>query len=219
MKSQPNSDNSVGRPARISRQDIAQTALDMGLNNITVKKIAAQLGVDHSSLYRHISNREDIIYSAVDLAVAKIRIHPKSDDWKSYLYALAVSVWELYEKHPGLANILRIHERTPPSVIRTFVNACHQLEEYHFSGEAAALVIDSIMDMTTDSAAGWQQLNTPNAKGVRGVDILSQSWKLARTARGDKHIDYVIDFLTDDPRLWWEKKLALLIAGAEVYLT
>jgi len=218
MISKQYSESSVGRPARISKNDIARMALTIGLDTFTVKMIGTRLGMDHSSLYRHIKSRKDITFAAIDLAVSEISLNINTDDWEQYLICLAESVWDLYEKYPGLASALRGFDQTPPTVINAFKNACIQLESYGFISEEAALIIDSIMDMTTDSASGWEELKTPNKKGVTPADNLSHSWEIAKSSKNDKHIDYVISIIANDPKQWWRKKLSLLITGAKVYL-
>ncbi len=209
------SDLSIGRPARISRETIAEAALTLGLDKVTLKKIAIHLGVDHSSLYRHVKNREEIIYSAFDLAICQLSFDNTTTDWKAYLHHLACSLWELYEKYQGLASTIRAADRTPPAAISLFTTTCYKLEGMGFSAEDAALVIDSIIDMTTDSASTWQQLLTPNKQGQKATERLSHSWQIASNSRTAKHVEYVISIISGEPKQWWLKKLTLLLAGAE----
>ena len=70
----------AGRPARISRNAIAEAALDIGLGNATMVAIAERLGVDHSSLYRHVKGRDDILSAAIDAAVGRVDWTPVAQD-------------------------------------------------------------------------------------------------------------------------------------------
>jgi len=207
----------IGRPPRISREDIASAALNIGLNNITLKKIASHLGVDHSSLYRHVKNRKDITYDALELAVTKINLSNSTTDWKEYLHYIANEIWELYSRYKGLAATMRTSERTPPTAIAMFSVACNKLETLGFKTEDAALIIDSIIDMTTDSASTWQQLNTLDDEGHKAAERLSHSWEIAKNSNTIKHVGLIIKVIENDPKQWWLKKLSLLISGAEKY--
>ena len=62
--------STAGRPARISRDDVAEAALAIGLDKVTLAAIGKRLGVDHSSLYRHVSGRDDILLAAADRVIA-----------------------------------------------------------------------------------------------------------------------------------------------------
>jgi len=53
----------------------ATAALEIGLDAVTIKAVAAHLGLDHSSLYRHVRSRDEIA-AAAGLAVAEL-------DWRS----------------------------------------------------------------------------------------------------------------------------------------
>ena len=62
----------VGRPARVSRRSIAEAALEVGLSTLTLTSLAHRLGVDHSTLYRHVASRDDIVLLACDTAIARM---------------------------------------------------------------------------------------------------------------------------------------------------
>ena len=209
----------VGRPAKISREDIADTALRLGLDSVKLKAIATHLGVDHSSLYRHVKNRDDIIYAALERAISTLDWEANISDWQTYLKSLGDSLWSLYGRYQGLAVTIRASKCTPPTIVETFSKACSQLETYGFSLEDAALIVDSIVDMTTDSALIWQQLESPDKDGKRAIERLSHSWQTAKNIHTAKHVEYIVSVITGDPKQWWNKKLMLLIAGAETLLT
>jgi len=217
MKENRKMETQVGRPARISRDEIAESALSLGLDSMTLKKIAAHLGVDHSSLYRHIKNRDDIIFMALDKAIVQLDLEAKTGDWKLYLSHIAKSLWDMYSRYKGLAATVRSSEQTPTTFIEAFAKACSNLESFGFSTEDAALIVDSIADMTADSASLWQRLETADASGNKGVEQLSHSWEKAKKPDTGKHIDHVLKIISEDPQLWWSKKLDLIIAGAEKY--
>ncbi|WP_180899677.1 TetR/AcrR family transcriptional regulator [Martelella soudanensis] len=208
---------SVGRPARISREDIADAALEIGLHAATVKTIAGRLGVDHSSLYRHVKGWDDIVFAAADRAIATLDWERETEDWRDYIHAAAEAVWELYARNPGLAEAMRTMDRTPPAGIRAFSRACRHLEAQGFGTEDAALIMDSVMDMTSDSASMWERLRRENADGTI-AERLRASWQAGADDQTETHVCLMSAVIEGEPKEWWRKKLLLLIRGAAALL-
>ncbi|MCO6184839.1 TetR/AcrR family transcriptional regulator [Rhizobium sp. L1K21] len=208
---------SVGRPARISREDIADAALEIGLHAATVKTIAGRLGVDHSSLYRHVKGRDDIVFAAADRAIATLDWERETDDWRDYIHAAAEAVWELYNCNPGLAAAMRNMDKTPPAGIRAFSRACRYLEAEGFDTEDAALIMDSVMDMTSDSASMWERLRREDADGTI-AERLKASWQSGADDQTAAHVRVMGAVIEGNPKDWWRKKLLLLIGGAATLL-
>ena len=205
-----------GRPARISWQDIANAALVIGLDEVTLPAIADRLGVDHSSLYRHIGGRADILLAAANLAIAELDWEIETDDWRAYLIAMSEAVWDLYARYSGLAETMRTLAETPPAGALAFARACQALEKFGYSAQDSVLIVDSIMDMTSDSASGWQRLGTRAEDGTVPKDSLRQSWKDAAEFddHATKQFRSVESIITGDPKDWWRRKLDILLDGA-----
>ena len=211
------SPRSVGRPARISRDDIADAALEIGLHTATLKTIAGRLGVDHSSLYRHVKGWDDIVFAAADRAIATLDWERETDDWRDYIHAAAEAVWELYTRNPGLAEAIRTMDETPPAGIRAFCRSCHHLEMQGFGTEDAALIMDSVMDMTNDSASMWERLRRESDDG-KVAERLKASWQAGTDDQMARHVALMSSVIDGDPKDWWRKKLLLLIRGAAALL-
>ncbi|CAG8998333.1 MAG: hypothetical protein CENE_00275 [Candidatus Celerinatantimonas neptuna] len=208
----------VGRPARICREDIADAALAIGLDTFTLALIGQMLGVDHSSLYRHVKGRDDILFLAVDRAIASLNWEPEQPaSWPSYLEYIAESVWTLYERYPGLASTIRMMENTPPAIVKAFSHACHRLIDFGFCEEDAALIMDSIMDMTCDSASLWQRMSQQGENGKTIAENISRSWSDAKDDDTTSQVTLVQNIIMGSAKHWWRKKLVLLIHGAAAY--
>lgn len=205
-----------GRPALISREAIAAAALEIGLDGATLVRIAAHLGVDHSSLYRHARSRDDILLAAADLAIGRLDWRSETMDWRDYLRTMAEAVWDLYETHPGLAQVLRRLGNTPQSGIEAFAEAVRRLETFGFSTADAALVVDMIIDMTTESVSAWQGLQQAREEGDTLGEEVAGAWSEA--GRIDPSIaaalNTMADALRSHPRHWWRRKLEVILTGA-----
>ena len=208
-----NTGRAVGRPARISRNEIADAALAIGLDVVKMKMVAEQLGVDHSSLYRHVKGRDDLVFAALDRAVNQLDWDSDSPDWRDFLRLRAEALWALCARYPGLASVLRAMKVIPPSVTAGYARACKRLEDHGFATDDAVLVFDSIMDMTADSASRWEQLLENEGAGA---EHMLNSLEAGGEGEARRYGTRMKDLLSGDPQNWWHRKLDLLIQGAEV---
>lgn len=212
----------VGRPARISFEEIARVALKIGLDEVTMIGVAQELGVDHSSLYRYVKGRKELLLAAADLAAAELEVDDqawrgKPDEWREFVQAVANSAWNLFERYPGLADALRELEVSPPSGIRAIAKISNQIESFGFSIEESVLVLDSVLDMTIDCFTGWRRVYKPGNIGERGLETVVQSWQVEADRNPDnaRPIAIMIRMMSDNPKLWWDKKLFLILEGAQ----
>lgn len=213
----PSGKRGAGRPPRVSRATIAEAALRIGLDKATLVLIGRELGVDHSSLYRHVLSRDDLMTAAVDKALAGISWRSGvNEDWRTYLARVAEAVWDVYQANPGVAETIRTLDVMPSSVIRAFVAICGELRTAGFSASDAVLTVDSVMDMTNDSAVGWRRLMSPTADGPPIADRMRRALETEFAAHNDwaEFGSLMAGVLTAAPKAWWRRKLDLILDGA-----
>ena len=82
-----------GRPPKLSREAILAAALDLldreGADALTMRRLAAQLGVEAMSLYRHVADRAALLAALADRLAAEIEPHDRRGDWAEALRAFA----------------------------------------------------------------------------------------------------------------------------------
>lgn len=207
-----------GRPARLSREQIAGAALEVGLDKATVTALAEHLGVDHSSLYRHVRNRDAIVVLAAEMAISELDWRsPTSADWRVELIKLTDAIWELYQRHPGLAEAFRGMEIMPQSGIRAFAEAVSRLQAHGFLLENAVLAIDTLVDLVGDCFLGWHALGqTDRQQGTRMEAMVAQ-WRREACALPDhaEQIGGMITVMQGGARPWWERKRDLVLDGLQ----
>jgi AcrR family transcriptional regulator len=74
MARRPETTRKVGRPARISRELIAEAAHEIGLADLTLKAVAERLGVSVASLYHHIDGRDELFRVAAEYSVTQAKL-------------------------------------------------------------------------------------------------------------------------------------------------
>jgi len=105
-----------GRPARLSRERIVAAALESDLRTLTMRELAARLGVTHGALYRWVEDRETLLHLVGDVVVGRILpdVEPTPETWRSWLAQLAWSMHDEFLAVPGFAAyVARPHEHDP----------------------------------------------------------------------------------------------------------
>lgn len=94
------------RPA-LSRDQIVRTAIELadehGLEAVSTRRIAAQLGSGATSMYWHVPSKADLYELMFDAVVGEIELPGQpSGDWRADLHALARSTHLMHQRHPWL---------------------------------------------------------------------------------------------------------------------
>lgn len=99
------------QPEGINVQRLVRTAIEIadgeGLDAVSMRRIATQLGVATMSLYRYVSGKDALIELMVDA------VHGEHDDampadagWRTRLEWAARREWRLYSRHPWVLQIV-----------------------------------------------------------------------------------------------------------------
>ncbi|MDH5615433.1 MAG: TetR/AcrR family transcriptional regulator C-terminal domain-containing protein [Acidimicrobiia bacterium] len=91
----------------LDRSQVVAEALHLvnqeGFDRLTMRNLAARLGVVPMALYRHVTNKEELIDAVFELALSDIKLPDPDLTWRPGLDALARAIRELLLEHPPLA--------------------------------------------------------------------------------------------------------------------
>lgn len=95
------SGQSVGRPRLLTREKILDAVSSLGLADITMKKVAAELGVGTATLYQYFSSRGELLRAAALHAVEHIDLpEDTGQSWADYALEYARSLQRLFAENP-----------------------------------------------------------------------------------------------------------------------
>ncbi len=98
----------TGRPRVRSLDDVVRTAVAVadaeGLDAVTVRRLAAELGGGPSSLYRLVRSRDELLDLALDSIAREYRLPPPSGDPVEDLVEVGRQARELMLRHPWVAD-------------------------------------------------------------------------------------------------------------------
>lgn len=88
-----NSEDTGTRVIRHTREDVTRAALsildELGLPDLTMRRLAAVLNVQPSALYWHFENKQTLLAAVSDSILAQQRPAAQTDDWRADLHSEA----------------------------------------------------------------------------------------------------------------------------------
>ena len=98
------SDRDTSRQVPLSRERILRAALDLadkeGIESLSMRKLAQELGVQAMSLYNYVTNKDDLLDGIVDITIGEIEVPTLTTDWKTAMRRRANSAHKVLLRHP-----------------------------------------------------------------------------------------------------------------------
>jgi AcrR family transcriptional regulator len=110
-----------GRKPQISREQIVAAALQGNLDTLTMRELAARLGVTHGALYRWVSSSDALFDLISEVMVERIlpAAKPNERAWRPRLGRIAWAMHDQFLAVPGYASrVARPHRHNPESFAR-----------------------------------------------------------------------------------------------------
>jgi len=93
----------------LTRDRVLQAALGLadegGVEAVSMRKIADELGVKAMSLYNHVANKDDVLDGMVDATYGEIAAPTPEADWQAQVREIAISAHEVFLRHPWAAGL------------------------------------------------------------------------------------------------------------------
>ncbi len=92
-----------GRPRLLTHDEIIEAALELGLENLTMKKLATHLNVGTATLYQYWDGRKELMQAAAVHALSDLDL-PKDNDqhWSDYAYEFTLCIQDYLASSPSL---------------------------------------------------------------------------------------------------------------------
>jgi AcrR family transcriptional regulator len=88
---------------------------DAGIESLSMRKLAEELGVVPMALYKHVANKEELLDGMIDMVVGEIDPPVRGTDWKSALRQRILSARRALLRHPWASRV--IESRTSPTPV------------------------------------------------------------------------------------------------------
>lgn len=126
---------------RLSRQRVLQAAVALadrhGLDAVTMRRLADELGAGAMSLYYHLPNKDALLDGMVDVVFGEIELPSTDVDWKTAMRRRAFSTRQALRRHPWAVGRMESTSAPGPSDLRLHEAVLRCLREAGFSVEMA----------------------------------------------------------------------------------
>lgn len=118
----PTTTKSSKKRTPLSRDRVLHTAValadERGLDGLTMRKLARELGVEAMSLYNHVANKDDLLDGMIDLVFGEIDPPSAGGDWKAELRKRAVATRGALRRHPWAVGQMEGRTTHGPSTLK-----------------------------------------------------------------------------------------------------
>jgi AcrR family transcriptional regulator len=158
--SEPVSENRRAR-VPLDRERVLRGAIAVadagGVRALTIRSLAAELGVKPMSVYYYFANKSEILDGIVDVVFGEIAVPPGDGDWQSEIRRRAVSARRVLARHPWVIVLLESRKTPGPATLRHHDAMIGTLRNAGFSVEmtahAYALLDSYVYGFITQEAA------------------------------------------------------------------
>ncbi|MFC0860722.1 TetR family transcriptional regulator [Sphaerimonospora cavernae] len=158
---------------RLTRQTVVDRAIALadaeGLDALTIRRLAQELGVTPMALYWHFKNKDLLLQGVADHLLTEVT--PESDPaspWNVRLRAMVEAVLGVMRRHPCMTGILSVVvKQDVPSFTRATEAALSLLKEAGFTVEdgyfVASYLLNGVIGLVGNNPACPRMLNSAEA--------------------------------------------------------
>ena len=192
-----------------------------GLPALTMRRLAAELGVEAMSLYHHLPAKEALLDGVAETVLGEITAAtsrtPRQPEWRVQIRQQFLAAREVMLRHPWAPGLLSSRRAVPPAVFAYYDDILGTLAAAGFSSHLAHRAVHAFGTMPLGVA---QEIFSPAASGDTADDV-----DLSAMAAALPHLTAMVaSEIHDagDPTLGWcdsqaefEFTLDLLLEGLE----
>ena len=132
----------------LSRERVLRAAVKVadggGIESLTMRRLAEELGAEAMSLYYHVANKEDVLDGMVDViareindVVDRIELPSTGPEWKTAVRRRILSARQVLLQHPWAPGLLETRASTSQAILRYYDGLLGLLRNGGFSYDLA----------------------------------------------------------------------------------
>ena len=169
---------------RVVAEALAVIATD-GVDALSMRALAARLGVVPGALYRHVRSKEQLCDLVVDGVLAEVDTRAgRAPGWAGQVKTLARRLRAVMEDHPGSAGLLKTRDPLGPHSLALAEAFLAPLQQAGLPGRDTALAFSLIYDYTLGFAL--TDRTTVNEQRVQDSATRRQLYAFLRSLPADR---------------------------------
>jgi AcrR family transcriptional regulator len=121
----------------LSRDRVLGAAISIadegGLESLSMRKLAQELGVEAMSVYYYVANKDEILDGILNLVISEFELAVGGPDWKAAIRRSALSAHDVLMRHPWACNLMMSVRRVAPARMQYMESLLGRLRKAGFS--------------------------------------------------------------------------------------
>jgi AcrR family transcriptional regulator len=167
----------------LTRDEIVTAAVRLAAESgdphaVSMRAIAAELGVGTMSLYHHVPTKDDLLDLMQDVVMGELVIAPDElpDNWRDALHAISTRTYEVYRRHPWM--VAGGWER-PTMGPRAFAHIEQSLSVFSGFPDLPIQLIGEFLGAADDYVIGFVTRQIATERAVRRAGLSADEYQKA----------------------------------------
>jgi TetR/AcrR family transcriptional regulator, tetracycline repressor protein len=220
MDAEPRPEEPESERARLSKRAVVDRALKLadadGLDTLTIRKLAQDLGVTPMALYWHFRSKEELLAGVAERVWSEIDVHvDPSVPWWAQLQAGLESLIRVLRAHPAAPQLVLEHEKQNEAALRATEAALEILRGAGFDAQHASEIARSTLwtgIMLVMSESGYKPELAEDER-TEHQRLAALSFAMLPVARYPRLVECAVPMASCDPDLHYRLGVELFIAG------
>lgn len=214
------------RRTPLSRERVLHAAVALadegGVESLSMRKLAQELGVVPMALYKHVANKDELLDGLVDVVIGEIDPPLPATDWKAAVRQRILSARRALQRHPWASQVIESRSTPTPaglayldSMIGTFRGGGFSVDLTHHVMHAMGSRILGFSQELYTGPPGDPVAVDPQAREAMARELAGRYPYVAEVARAAAHADDSVVGSGCDDQFEFEFALDLLLDGIE----
>ncbi|MDG4809586.1 TetR/AcrR family transcriptional regulator C-terminal domain-containing protein [Micromonospora sp. WMMD1120] len=216
------------RRTPLSRDRVLRAAValadETGIESLSMRNLAQDLGVVPMALYKHVSNKDELLDGMIDVVVGEIDAPGSDADWKSAVRQRILSARRTLRRHPWAPLAIESRNMATPAILAYLDGVIGTLRAGGFSVDLAHHVMHAMGSRVlgfsqelfdASRRAGRSGRGEPDPPAALPPEIAARFPHVAEVALAAAHDDGSVLGQGCDDQFEFEFALDLLLDGIE----
>jgi len=122
---------------RLDKDRVLRAAIQIadksGIESLSMRKLAQDLGVEAMSVYYYVANKDEILDGILNFVISEFELAVGGPDWKAAIRRSTISAHDVLMRHPWACNLMMSVRRVAPARMRYMESLLRSLREAGFS--------------------------------------------------------------------------------------
>lgn len=196
---------------------------EAGIETLSMRRLAQELGVVPMALYKHVANKEELLDGMVDVIVGEIDPPVSDAGWKNAVRLRVLSARRSLLRHPWARQVLESRTNRTPAVLGYMDSFIGMFLSGGFSVDLTHHVMHALgsrmwgftQELFDDSASGPPAAPTPEMQAAMLQEMARRYPNILQVAMAAEHDDGSVVSQGCDDQFEFEFALDLLLDGFE----